>query len=170
VRIGVPVFRGTLVFSLATLALCACAGDGQHPLAIASPTIPVAVSPQPCPVTVPTGSTPPGVQGSGVNYGNGRLWVALWPNGRITATKDYVLPDGSIGEKFGWWRGVRGRLTITGRRLDAQAPAVRSDIPSGYGDEFFQASGITFPTEGCWEITGGVGGAGLTFVTEVVRI
>jgi plastocyanin len=124
-----------------------------------------------CAVTLPTGSTPPGVPGyvSGVNYGNGKVWVSLYPEGRVDAGPHYVQPDGSIDMKFGWWRGVHGTLVISGRRLDSGAPPARSYVPEGYGDQFFQASGISFPTPGCWEITGTVGNASLTFVTMVVR-
>ena len=32
----------------------------------------------------------------------------------------------------------------------------------------FQVSGITFPTDGCWEITGRLGDASLNFVVLVV--
>jgi hypothetical protein len=31
----------------------------------------------------------------------------------------------------------------------------------------FQSSGVNFPTEGCWEVTGEVGATTLTFVTVV---
>jgi hypothetical protein len=33
----------------------------------------------------------------------------------------------------------------------------------------FQASGVYFPTEGCWEVTGKVGTTSLTFVTVVIK-
>jgi hypothetical protein len=72
--------------------------------------------------------------------------------------------------KFPWVRGVRGKLTIQGKRLDAPAPPLRAHIPDGYGDTGFQATGIIFPTEGCWEVTGKVGDSSLTFVTRVVRV
>jgi len=82
----------------------------------------------------------------------------------------FVGSDGSLGIKVGWQRGVPGRLTITGRRLDEQAPALRSEVNSGYGDIGFQASYVIFPTPGCWEITGSVGEASVTFVMRVVKI
>jgi hypothetical protein len=50
-----------------------------------------------------------------------------------------VLKDGSLSMKFPWYRGVRGQLTIVGRRLGSTAPRLRADIPSGYGDIGFQA-------------------------------
>ena len=60
--------------------------------------------------------------------------------------------------KFPWWRGagLRGKLTIHGRRRDAAAPPLLADIPNGYGDPGFQATALVFPTEGCWEVTGQV--------------
>src|SRR4029453_2498684 len=38
------------------------------------------------------------------------------------ADPDYVDKDGSIHLELGWWRGVSGRLSIQGRRLDAPTP------------------------------------------------
>jgi hypothetical protein len=70
--------------------------------------------------------------------------------------------------KWPWYRWVAGTLTIEGRRLDAPAPPLEAWIPDGYGDSGFQVSGITFPTDGCWEITGRVGEGSLTFVVLVV--
>jgi hypothetical protein len=80
-----------------------------------------------------------------------------------------VLPDGSIGMKWPWWRGVRGTLKIEGRRLDGKARPIRADIPSEYGLSGFQPSGIYFSTEGCWEVTGRVGEVSLTFVTLILK-
>lgn len=98
------------------------------------------------------------------------MWVVLWPEGKVLIHAGQVEPDGSLGMKFPWVRGVAGELTITGRRLDAPAPPPRTSIPDGYGLTGFQSSGIYFPTEGCWEITGRVGDANLTFVTLVIKV
>ena len=57
-----------------------------------------------------------------------------------------------------------------GRRLDGDAPALEASIPDGYGNTGFQATGLSFPTPGCWEVTGRVGEASLTFVTWVVSL
>jgi hypothetical protein len=136
-------------------------------LAPLSPTVPAA-----CPVTIANGSTPPRERPAAVHHGNGSLWTVLWSNGIILATPQYVAPDGSVDMKFPWWRGlgIHGRLTIEGRRLDAPAAPLRASIPDGYGESGFQATGIIFPTEGCWEVTGRAGSASLTFVTWVVRV
>ena len=97
------------------------------------------------------------------------LSVTLWPHGVITAGGAYVTRSGEIRMKFPWWRGVRGHLRITGHRIDASAPPLGTQVPHGYGSTGFQASGVTFPTEGCWFVTGSVGSTRLTFVTFVIR-
>jgi hypothetical protein len=134
-----------------------------------------AVQPQPiplpaCPVTVPNGNTPPDEAYAPEYHGNGVLWTVLWPEGNILIAPQNIEPDGSWSMKFMWWRGVKGQLTIEGRRLDADAAPLRADIPDGYGDSGIQASALIFPTDGCWEVTGRVGDAALTFVTRVTRL
>jgi hypothetical protein len=89
-----------------------------------------------------------------------------------------VTEDGSIRWKFPWWADVdplAGDLTIRGRRVDASAPPVKAQINRGWpetdfsGSDFW-ASEITFPTQGCWEVTGTVEHtrASLTFKTFVL--
>ncbi len=70
------------------------------------------------------------------------------------------------GIKMGWFRPAGAELTISGRRLDGDAPALHSDVPCCYPTRF-QASGVAFPTEGCWEITGRAAESELTFVVWV---
>jgi hypothetical protein len=107
--------------------------------------------------------------GWGRAYGNASLWVGgLWPHGVVIITPDDVEPDGRLSMKFGWYRLTSGFLTITGRRLDAPAPPA-SGLASGYGLTGFNASGVMFPTEGCWQVTGRVGRVTLTFVTFVIK-
>jgi hypothetical protein len=99
--------------------------------------------------------------------------MGLWPNGTVIfrpGGPGFITADGALGMKFAWQRGIVGRLTITGRRLDGDAPPLRSEVPAGYGPSGFQATYIIFPTPGCWEVTGTVGDASLTFVTSVVKI
>lgn len=132
-----------------------------------------AESPIQCPVTRP-GKAPADFAerlfGSGYAFGSDDLWVGgLGADGVIVADPAFVEPDGSIGWKLGWWRITPGALTISGRRLDAPAPPLRGEAGDGYGTSGFQASGVYFPTEGCWEVTGTVGDATLTFVTFVLK-
>jgi hypothetical protein len=152
---------------LVSLALSAAVVDGQNS---ATPAPSAPATSQSCPVTVPNGRTPPGERSSLYHHGNGVLWTSLWPNGDILITQNLLDPDGALGMKFPWWRGIQGQLTIEGRRLDTPAPPLTADVPDGYGHTGFQASGLIFPTDGCWEITGRVDGASLTFVVRVVRL
>jgi len=122
-----------------------------------------------CPATVPNASTPPGELPSPNHYGNGLIWVELWPGGIIQAKASDIQPDGSIAVKMPWWRGVPGQLSVEGYRLDTTAPPLWANIPPGYGESGFQATGLYFPSDGCWEVTGKVGNASLTFVTRIRR-
>jgi hypothetical protein len=87
----------------------------------------------------------------------------------IVANPGFVDRHARVGMKFGWWREVPGRLRIIGRRLDAPAARLLANVPSGYGATGFQSSGLIFPTEGCWEVTGTVGNTSLSFVTFVIK-
>ncbi len=111
---------------------------------------------------------------SELGVGNERLSaVGLWPNGALVfrpGGPGFVTADGSLGMKFGWQRGITGQLAIEGRRLDAEAPPLRAEVPGGYGSVGFQPSYIIFPTPGCWEVTGRVSDESVTFVTSVVKI
>jgi hypothetical protein len=113
---------------------------------------------------------PPGGENVGANHGNGEMWTAMWPHNVLIATPDYVETDGSIWMKWPWWwrRRFGTDLVITGRRLDASAPPLTAHVPEGY-ESGFAPSGITFPEDGCWKITGHVGEARLTFVTLVFK-
>jgi hypothetical protein len=132
----------------------------------------VAVRPGACRVTLSNGRRPSGEPRNAFGHGNGALFTSLWPAGTVLASADDVRPDGSVAMKFPWWRGAnaRGGLHVTGRRLDGAAPPLRAEIPSGYGPTGFQATGLVFPTEGCWQVTGQAGAATLTFVTRVLKV
>jgi hypothetical protein len=110
---------------------------------------------------------------AGGNHGNGYFITSLWSQGAVVfkpGGPGFVGEDGSLAMKWPWWRLVRGPLAIEGRRLDGAAPPLRAHIPDGYHNAGFQSSALVFPTPGCWEVTGSIGEASLTFVTEVVKI
>jgi hypothetical protein len=122
-----------------------------------------------CPVTLPRKSPLRDFPGSNV-YWEGKLFVAgLTPDG--TMRFSWVLPDGSLPQKFGWYRaqGLRGTLTITGKRIDALAPPLRAHS-SNDRETGFQPSTLIFPSEGCWEVTGKVDTTSLSFVIRVVKL
>ena len=130
-----------------------------------------------CPVTVPR-TTPDSLRnhvGTDKAYWNGNLYAgAFWADSTVVFRPrgwGAILPDGSMEMKYPWFRaeGLTGKLTITGRRLDGTAPPLRAYIPKGYSETGFQATGLIFPTEGCWEIAGKVGDTTLTFVNRVIR-
>jgi hypothetical protein len=127
-----------------------------------------------CEVTMPNwigigGDPVPGV------HGNGRLQVGLWLDGITFIGADsrgsaFVTSDGELGTYFKWRRDVEGPLSLSGRRLDGPAPPMRSFIPDPDKMDGFVHTSAMFPTAGCWELTGRVGEASLTFVTQVVQV
>jgi hypothetical protein len=127
-----------------------------------------------CPVTLPQESPLKDFRGSDV-YWKGELFVAgLPPDGTLVfrpGGASAVSSRGSLRRKFGWYRGpgLRGRLYVTGRRLDAIAAPLRAQVPTGYGATGFQASALIFPSVGCWEIAGTVDHTSVTFVLRVTR-
>jgi hypothetical protein len=132
-----------------------------------------------CDVTVPNGIVAGSSEGQDWSYGNAFLSLGpfgLWPNGTVVfkpGSSGFITRDGALGMKFGWTRGVRGTLNVSGRRLDGVAPPLLFETNNGYGDIGFQASYLIFPTPGCWEVTAQVEGrddSRITFVTRVVKI
>jgi hypothetical protein len=131
-----------------------------------------ATSPLVCPVTLPNGSVPPNQNPSPLFYGNGSLWTSLWSQGTVVfgpKGPGQVGADGSISVQWPWWRGTQGNLAIDGKRMDATAPPVKAIVPDGFGATGFQPTTLVFSSEGCWQITGRVGDARLTFVTLVAK-
>jgi hypothetical protein len=84
----------------------------------------------------------------------------------IEDQEDYQLHITEEGIKMGWFRPVGAPLEITGQRLDGQAPPLRADIPGIYPTRF-QATGIYFPTEGCWEVNAKAEGSERSFVVWI---
>jgi len=70
------------------------------------------------------------------------------------------------GVKVGWFRPAGAELTVTGQRLDEETPSLEADFPCCYPTRF-QAAGLYFPTEGCWEVTARAEDASLTFVVWI---
>jgi hypothetical protein len=123
-----------------------------------------------CPVTEPVWAKPPddsAVQNP-PSYGyyflneDRSIWASAW----WTDSEEYSLHAGEDGNKVGWFRPAGAELKIIGRRLDAQAPPLEAHVPCCYPTQF-QATGLAFPTEGCWEVTAKAADSILTFVVQV---
>ena len=170
-RKGDRVMHAILLrIGLALLLLVATAGNGES-----GQSLEVSQATPPCPVTEPNGIVADGGEPTRGSFGNSQLSLGpfgLWSSGTVVfrpGGAGFVTSEGWLGMKFGWQRGVRGRLRIEGRRLDGPASALRSEL-GGNSDSGFQATYLIFTTPGCWEVTGRVGDAGLTFVTKVEKI
>jgi hypothetical protein len=124
---------------------------------------------QPCLVSEPDWVIPPedsAVHGSashGYYYVNGdsSIWASAWWFGH---EENYLLPGEGI--KAGWFRPEGAELEITGQRLDGEAPALEANVPCCYPTRF-QATGLYFPTEGCWEVTAKAENSILSFIVRV---
>jgi hypothetical protein len=123
-----------------------------------------------CPLTEPVWVKPPedsAVQGS-PEYGyyfvneDRSIWASAWWTGQ----EEYHLRAGEEGNKVGWFRPTGATLEITGRRIDAQAAPLEAHVPCCYPTRF-QATGLVFPTEGCWEVTAMAADSRLSFVVWV---
>jgi hypothetical protein len=108
----------------------------------------------PCEVTAPNGISAGAYEASPHDYGTLQLSVGpfgLWPEGTVVfkpGGAGFVTRDGALGMKWGWQRAVRGRLQITGRRLDAPAPTLRTEVlDGGRGAPQFLATYLIFPTD-----------------------
>jgi hypothetical protein len=146
------IVGATLSLAAATHAVHAYAKDAAEPASGA------------CAVTHPQGGV----------YGNDSLAAVLPENGTFVfkpGGPGFVDTDGALGIKVGWDARKRGTLLVKGRRLDGAAGPARAYIPHSYDDHVGGMSLLlVFPTPGCWEVTGTVAGASLTFVVDVQKI
>lgn len=163
--------------SMRLLAIAMVASTTLVAFSVAAPSAPATS----CPGTRPNLVTDPdaGFGAKGFNYGNGRIRAHLtWTDGVLRAGrlpsggyKAIVNPDGSIYAKLGWWRGVQGTFSISGRRLDRSAPPLRVSLhTASYPTVGFIPSGLTFPTIGCWRVTARQGIGSLSFVVRVTTV
>lgn len=133
---------------------------------ITQPQDPIFVPPEPYPEQAPYGN---------FWYGGNDLWTSLQPNGRW-----YALPhdEKGYGQKVFFWREGfdmtkenQPQITISGRRLDGDAPTFEeTGGTNGYHGDMgqFMLTGVTIPTAGCWELTARYNEAQLSFVVWVV--
>lgn len=115
-----------------------------------------------CPVTLPNSP-----RSGRFNHSNGLL-VSTLPHDGVVVGSTYE-PDGSLFWKPYWLpRFVAGTsVAVRGERLDALAAPMRV-LAVRWGSGSW-ATASTFPSEGCWRITGRVGDVSLAYVVKVVR-
>ncbi len=122
-----------------------------------------------CPITEPTWAKPPedsAVQNAPA-YGyyfvneDSSMWASAW---WTKQEENYLRAGEDI--KVGWFRPAGADLEITGQRLDGEATALEAHIPCCYPSRF-QATGLIFPTEGCWEVLARAEDRKLSFVVWV---
>ncbi len=153
---------------LATVTLAVLLGASSVVLAkTSSPSIRDAAS---CPVTFQPGVLNAPLMGWGsaeAAYGTDELSVTLPHGGSLQSSN--LDQEGRIRDKFLFWGSSgEGGIEISGRRLDAEAaPLISDGIEPGISGGL--ATGITFPTTGCWEVTADRGDIALTFVLLVAR-
>ena len=166
-RIHLPQLAGFLL--LAALVGCARVDNEEIPAGGGQEH-----GTEPCPVTSPNVTVRR--NSWGFNYGNGEQWISLWDDGTVlfrARGPGFVNPDGSLSMKWPWYleESIRGsKLEIRGRRLDAPSErSVSGNHTPVLGDPGFHAGKLTFPSEGCWEVTGKAGDSSLTFIIRVVK-
>ena len=85
------------------------------------------------------------------------LWIRPKPFPDLSfGEAAHLLANGQLGTEF----------VVSGRRLDFSAPPLKYSIPAVYPQQI-QASDVSFPTSGCWEINARAGAASLRFVVDV---
>jgi len=166
-----------LVFvAVANLAVLAMPAGTGTPAAFPAAQ---ALQPDSCQVTTPNGIVAGSSEQNEKSHGNALLSVGpfgLWPNGTVVfkpGGAGFQTQEGALGMKFGWTRGIRGKLNVTGRRIDADAPPLRFETGTPNSDSGFLASYLIFSTPGCWEVTAQVGDrvdSKMKFVTRVEKI
>jgi hypothetical protein len=155
------IIRVFVVLVVFALTVHAASGESRFP---------------PCGTTPPNGVLAGSTKQIEMTYGNALLSV----HGVIGSPMELKLHgnsdltrDGALKLKKGWTRAVPGKLAVTGRRLDGEAPPLRADIKCCFRETGFQSSYLMFPTPGCWEVVaqiGDVADSRLTFVMNLVNV
>ena len=141
--------------------------------------------PMSCPVTKPPSPpfVPPAPYPSdgGAWIGSPKLWTNIPRSGTWRGLPHYTPDDPRYRQKVFWWsegydwrRENPPNLTVSGKRLDGQAPLLSADLHANAGwtgdsDHAFIVDGIFIPTLGCWKITGRYKGEELSYVVWVAN-
>ncbi len=151
------------------LLLAGCTGGGARHKASGSQALPsgavdattsqVGRVRSSCHMTKPTTAKPPDP--------NTAAWSRAWyrsSDGAIWASQEQFYAGDN---KVLWAKPATAGLRVSGRRLDGPAPPLVVDLPDGYEGLPYQASGLDFPTAGCWQVEATAGASSLRFVTLV---
>jgi hypothetical protein len=162
----------TTVLLLVTATACASAPPAERTLKPSEPAgyQDEATAAATCPLTEPVWAKPPedaAVQDEpafGYYFVNGdrSIWASAWWTGQ----EEGQLRASEGGIKVGWFRPAGAGLEITGQRIDGPGASLEADIPCCYPTRF-QATGLFFPVEGCWEVAAKAAESELTFVVWV---
>jgi len=177
------VLRPVLLISLVVLTPKAQQNSPQQPSAPSR-----FVPPASCPATTPPAHpfTPP----AWYEPADDDFWLGsekLWTQGNKSGVWDWEphkpghehevqpltvkISWGSVD--YYWRKEPRPNLTLTGRRLDGEAPPLltsTTNIAGPNAEHGFMLSGVYVPTPGCWEITGEYRGEKLSFVVWVQQV
>jgi hypothetical protein len=123
-----------------------------------------------CPLDEPSWAKPPEDSAVQDTPDFGHYFVnedrSIWASAWWTGQEEKYLRASEDGIKVGWFRPAGATLAITGQRLDGPGAAMESEVPCCYPTRF-QATGLIFPTEGCWEVTAKAAERELSFVVWV---
>ena len=173
------VLRPVLLISLVVLTAKAQQNSPQQPSAPSR-----FVTPASCPATTPPAHpfTPPAWYEPADDdfwLGSEKLWTegnksGVWEWEPNKPGEEHLTVKICWGSVDYYWRTEpRPNLTVTGRRLDGEAPPLLTSTThiggpnAGHG---FMLSGVYVPTPGCWEITGENRGEKLSFVVWVRQV
>lgn len=104
------------------------------------------------------------------------IWVSVPDDGLLELSAAQSVSFGELQgwrtETFTWLReeGVEGFIVVSGERLDEESD-LQPQTPLSPQRQYVQVgwveTGIAFPDEGCWEVTGTVGHHSITWVMDV---
>jgi len=175
---GAGIFRSCIIFLILGVLLTGCAATATTVPEL-TPKIPSEtpeVTPtesslaSSCPVTEPVWAKPPEDSAVQDPPAYGYYYVnedrSIWSSAWWTESEEYQLRVSEEGVKVGWFRPAGAELVITGQRIDAEAPPLEAHASCCYPTRF-QASGLYFPTEGCWEVSAKAADSTLSYVVFV---
>ena len=156
------MLRFILATCFVVLSILACSPETDAPAVSPAPAEQPAARPEDCPLTAPVSWRPSDAPGRDP-LPHGPYFRS--PDGRIATSAQPHWHTG--GMKVLWLKPVGSRLEVSGRRLEGPAPPLRAEVPQGYPGDY-QASGVFFPTSGCWEVEARADGSILQFVVYVL--